>query len=234
MLVQIGCRDQKAARLNLFDEDQQAVDHTAELAVFAGFLARAGNRIELIEEQHTGLTAGELKRLPDIGRGLAELGGNQAVEPDMKKGKPELIGENLRAQSLARPRRSAEQQLGSHRKPVTSDPVCLSEFPDQSEKELSVLRREQDIMRTTCRFHALDEIIRLVRKRNQARKPASGPRSRTDTVQCLAQAARQHAVILLLLLGDYLLDNRAELFLVAVARKHFFDQFTACHTRPVF
>lgn len=109
--VQVGGRDEEPAWLDLIDEDQQGVDDSAQLAVIASLFARAGERVELIEEQDAGLTAGELEGLANVGRGLAQKRGDEPIEFDMEERQPKLAGKDLSAQCLPGSGRSAEQEL---------------------------------------------------------------------------------------------------------------------------
>lgn len=111
MLVKIGGRNQEAARRDLLDEDQKAVDDAAQFIVFAGLVAGTGEGIELVEKQDAGLAAGELEGLADVAGGFPEVGGNQTVETDVEEGQAELGGKDLGAQGLARARRATEEQF---------------------------------------------------------------------------------------------------------------------------
>ena len=111
MLVQIGRSDQEAAGRDLLDENQETVNDAAQLIVLAGLVARTGERVELVEKQNAGLTAGKFEGLADVARRLAQVGRDQAVETYMEEGQAKLGCEDLSAKRLASSGRAAKEQF---------------------------------------------------------------------------------------------------------------------------
>jgi hypothetical protein len=110
------------------DLEEQGRHHPLDLARLVHVRTLLGDGVELVEEQHAAPRAGELERVVEPGRRLAQEARHDALVAHDVEGQHRLGGDRLGQARLAVARRAVEQHTAAGFEPVTPqqlDPLVL-------------------------------------------------------------------------------------------------------------
>ena len=187
-------------------------------------------RVELVEEVHAPRPACRLEYLPQLGRRLPHVLGNQPIEAHLKERHSQLSGQNGRGQRLAGSGRTGQQQLAPRRKTPLHDAPGMALLPNDPLNLTPEILSKDHLSQPGARVRHFQQVRQLATRppdgdRRPGRQPALGP------IDQGAQLVREPPMPAPRLVGCHLHGNGEEPVVVAIGVRleQRLELFTAGH-----